>query len=118
MAHRAGLIDHDYRNDGEHVRVVTSYPHITQEYFTKQGAQAECIVFGGAVELAPMLGLSRYIVDIVTTGRTLAANGLVEKTVITQVSARLIVNRTAYKTRFAFIRELIDSFAKAIDNDN
>ncbi|MES2698713.1 MAG: ATP phosphoribosyltransferase [Pseudomonadota bacterium] len=81
-----------------HLRVATKYPNITKRHFERQGVQAECVKLNGAMELAPSLGLSGRIVDLVSTGKTLAQNGLVEKDVIMQVSARLIVNRVALKT--------------------
>jgi len=81
-----------------HLRIATKYPHLTSRYFERQGIQAECVKLNGAMELAPSLGLSQRIVDLVSTGRTLADNGLVETTVIMPVSARLIVNRAAMKT--------------------
>lgn len=81
-----------------HIRVATKYPNITQRWFERQGIQAECIKLNGAMELAPGLGLSGQIVDLVSTGRTLADNGLVETATIMDVSARLIVNRAALKT--------------------
>ena len=85
-------------DNASHVRVATKYPNITQRWFEKQGIQAECIKLNGAMELAPGLGLSGQIVDLVSTGRTLADNGLVETARIMDVSARLIVNRAALKT--------------------
>jgi len=81
-----------------HMRVATKYPNITQRWFERQGIQAECIKLNGAMELAPGLGLAGRIVDLVSTGRTLADNGLVETARIMDVSARLIVNRAALKT--------------------
>jgi ATP phosphoribosyltransferase len=81
-----------------HNRVATKYPHITQRWFERQGVQAECIKLNGAMELAPGLGLAGQIVDLVSTGRTLKDNGLVETATIMEVSARLIVNRAALKT--------------------
>jgi ATP phosphoribosyltransferase len=81
-----------------HLRVATKYPNITQRWFERQGIQAECIKLNGAMELAPGLGLAGQIVDLVSSGRTLADNGLVETATIMQVSARLIVNRAALKT--------------------
>jgi ATP phosphoribosyltransferase len=82
-----------------HVRVATKYPEITRRHFAARGVQAECIKLNGAMELAPSLGLSRYIVDLVQTGSTLKANGLVEIERVADVTSRLIVNRTALKTR-------------------
>jgi ATP phosphoribosyltransferase len=82
-----------------HIRVATKYPEITRRHFAARGVQAECIKLNGAVELAPALGLCPHIVDLVQTGATLRANGLVEIERIAEVSSRLIVNRTALKTR-------------------
>lgn len=84
--------------NASHLRVATKYPGITKRWFEAQGVQAECIKLNGAMELAPSLGLSGRIVDLVSTGKTLAQNGLKETQVIMQVSARLIVNRVALKT--------------------
>ena len=77
--------------------------------------QAECIKLNGAMELAPTLGLSRRIVDLVSTGQTLAANGLVEIERIAEISSRLIVNRAAMKTRAAELGQWIERFRKAVD---
>ncbi len=98
-----------------HVRVGTKYPQITRKFFAERGIQAECIKLNGAMELAPSLGLSKRIVDLVETGSTLKANGLVEVEKIMDISSRLIVNRTAYKTDGARIRHLVDNIAEAID---
>jgi len=84
--------------NASHLRVATKYPHITRRWYEKQGIQAECIKLNGAMELAPGLGLASQIVDLVSTGRTLADNGLMETARIMDVSARLIVNRAALKT--------------------
>ena len=81
-----------------HLRVATKYPSITRRHYQAQGIQAECIKLNGAMELAPGLGLATRIVDLVSTGRTLKDNGLVETGTILEVSARLIVNRAALKT--------------------
>ena len=97
-----------------HVRVATKYPYLTRKYYEARGIQAECVKLNGAMELAPSLGLSRRIVDLVSSGATLKANGLVETHVIMQVSARLIVNRAAYKMRSADLTPLVDAFRKAV----
>lgn len=81
-----------------HVRVATKYPRTTARYFAARGVQAECVPLSGAMEIAPALGLAPLIVDLVSTGGTLRANGLEEVEVIAQISARLIVGRTALKT--------------------
>jgi len=92
-----------------HLRIATKYPNLTSRFFERQGIQAECVKLNGAMELAPSLGLSQRIVDLVSTGRTLADNGLVETTTIMPVSARLIVNRAAMKTD-PRVAALIDAF--------
>jgi ATP phosphoribosyltransferase len=82
-----------------HIRVATKYPEVTRRHFAGRGIQAECIKLNGAIELAPSLGICRHIVDLVETGATLRANDLVEIETIAVVSSRLIVNRSALKTR-------------------
>jgi len=84
--------------NASHLRIATKYPNVTSRWFERQGIQAECVKLNGAMELAPSLGLSMRIVDLVSTGKTLADNGLVETDTIMPVSARLIVNRAALKT--------------------
>lgn len=81
-----------------HLRVATKYPALTRRYFELRGVQAECVKLNGAMEIAPALGLSSTIVDLVSSGQTLRDNGLVERAVVLEVSARLIVNRAALKT--------------------
>ena len=98
-----------------HIRIATKYPHITRQHFARRGVQAECITLSGAMELAPGLGLCRRIVDLVSTGATLAANDLVEVEQIAQISARLIVNRAALKTRPQVMAGWIDRFREAAD---
>jgi len=92
-----------------HLRIATKYPRLTSRFFERQGIQAECVKLNGAMELAPSLGLSQRIVDLVSTGRTLKENGLVETTTILPVSARLIVNRAAMKTD-SRVAELVEAF--------
>ncbi|MBH0113616.1 ATP phosphoribosyltransferase [Novosphingobium sp. YJ-S2-02] len=81
-----------------HLRVASKYPNLTRRHFEKLGVQAEVVKLNGAMELAPTLGLSSRIVDLVSTGRTLKENGLIETSKILDISARLIVNRAALKT--------------------
>jgi ATP phosphoribosyltransferase len=92
-----------------HLRVATKYPNITRRHFESLGIQAECVKLNGAMELAPSLGLSGQIVDLVSTGKTLQENGLVETSIILPVSARLIVNRAALKTD-PRVGELVEAF--------
>ena len=96
-----------------HVRVATKYPEITRRHFEARGVQAECIKLNGAMELAPSLGLCDRIVDLVSSGATLKANGLVEVEHISDVTSRLIVNRTALKTRSTEIGKWVDRFREA-----
>lgn len=96
------------------VTVATKYPNIAQRHFAARGVQAEIVHLNGAMELAPSLGLSRLIVDLVQTGSTLKANGLVETEVIAPVTSRLIVNRTALKTQPERIGAWIARFRMAL----
>ncbi len=97
------------------VRVATKYPEITRRHFAARGVQAECIKLNGAMELAPQLGLCRRIVDLVQTGATLKANGLVEIERIADITSRLIVNRAALKTRPQEVCGWVDRFREAAD---
>jgi len=96
------------------ITVATKYPTIAHRHFAQRGIQAEIVHLNGAMELAPSLGLSRVIVDLVQTGSTLRANGLVETDVIAHVTSRLIVNRTALKTRPEAIGLWIARFRAAL----
>ncbi len=96
------------------VRVATKYPNIARRHFAGRGVQADIVHLNGAMELAPGLGLSRLIVDLVQTGSTLKANGLVETEVIAPVTSRLMVNRTALKTRPEAIGAWIARFRDAL----
>lgn len=97
-----------------HLRVATKYPTLTRRHYQAQGIQAECIKLNGAMELAPLLGLSGRIVDLVSSGRTLKENGLVETQVVCQVSARLIVNRAAYKIMNGAIPDIVQRFRNLV----
>jgi len=81
-----------------HLRIASKYPNLTRRHYERLGIQAEVVKLNGAMELAPSLGLSSRIVDLVSTGRTLRENGLIETSTILEISARLIVNRAALKT--------------------
>jgi ATP phosphoribosyltransferase len=96
------------------VRIATKYPRLTTEYFTQRGVPVEIITLSGSVELAPLLGLSDRIVDLVSSGRTLADNGLEIIETIAEISARFVVNRASYQVKRAEISELIERLSKSI----
>jgi ATP phosphoribosyltransferase len=98
---------------GARLRVATKYPRITRDFFADKGVHVDLIRLYGSMELAPIMGLADAIVDLVSTGKTLKANKLVAVEEIQPVSARLIVNQAALKTRRAELQPLIDAFAKA-----
>jgi len=110
VAEPAEMAAADDPREWSHVRVATKYPNLTRRHFASRGVQAECVKLNGAMEIAPVLGLASRIVDLVSSGRTLKENGLVEVETIAQVSARLIVNRAAFKTRAAEIAPLVEAF--------
>jgi len=99
VAAQRELVAADDPSRWSHIRVATKYPNLTRRHFAQRGVQAECIKLHGAMELAPTMGLCRRIVDLVSTGRTLKENGLVEVETIAEITSRLVVNRTALKTR-------------------
>jgi ATP phosphoribosyltransferase len=112
----AAPADRDEQQDPRtwsHIRVATKYPEVTRRHFAARGVQAECIKLNGAVELAANLGLCQHIVDLVQTGETLRANGLVEIEHIADISSRLIVNRPALKTRPEEVGRWIDGLRDA-----
>lgn len=97
-----------------HITIATKYPELTRRHFAARGVQAECIKLSGAMELAPRLGLCSRIVDLVSSGATLKANGLVEIETILEVTSRLVVNRAAMKTMPDEINRLIGKFKAAV----
>ena len=113
VAEPAAMAATDDPRGWSHVRIATKYPHVTAAHFAARGVQAECVKLNGAMELAPLLGLAPRIVDLVSSGRTLRENGLVEVEVIADVTSRLIVNRAAFKTR-AEVVPLVDAFRGAV----
>lgn len=116
VAEPKSMLSEDDPQRWSHIRVATKYPRLTRRHFADRGVQATCIRLSGAVELAPGLGLCRRIVDLVETGSTLKANGLVEVEQIAEVTSRLTVNRTALKTRPEEIMRWIEKFKRAADD--
>ncbi len=96
------------------VRVATKYPVLTERYFSERGIQVEMVRLDGSIELAPLVGLADRIVDLVQSGETLRANGLVEVAEITRSTARLIVNRASLKTEYSPVSQLIERLKKQV----
>jgi ATP phosphoribosyltransferase len=96
------------------LRVATKYINVARQYYAEQGRQADLIKLYGAMELAPILDLAHEIVDIVDTGNTLKANGLVPCGEIADISSRLIVNKAAMKTKHTEIQAIVDAFQNAV----
>ncbi|OOC49490.1 MULTISPECIES: ATP phosphoribosyltransferase [Thioalkalivibrio] len=98
----------------QRLRIATKFVNITQNYFAQQGRQVDIIKLYGSMELAPLVGLADYIVDLVDTGNTLKANGLEPLELITPISSRLIVNQAAMKMRHRTIQNLIEGLREAV----
>jgi ATP phosphoribosyltransferase len=96
------------------VRVATKYPNLTRQYFAERGIQVEVVRLDGSIELAPLVGLAERIVDLVQSGETLRANGLVEVAEIVTSTARLIVNRAAQKTAYQAVSRLLEDFRAGV----
>ena len=109
--------DFDYASavkQGSRLKVATKYVAIAREFFASKGVHVDLIKLYGSMELAPLVGLSDAIVDLVSTGNTLKANHLVEVDHIMDISSRLVVNQAALKLKQAPIRSIIDAFASAV----
>lgn len=98
-----------------HAKVATKFPKIAEDYFRSQGLQMEIIKLHGNIELAPMVGLSEMIVDIVSSGRTLKENNLVPIVDIMRSTARLIANRVSHQYKAERVNTLLESFREVID---
>ena len=108
----AGLVDEPPLP--RRLTVATKFVDTAKRYYAKLGVQADIIKLSGAMELAPVMGLSDRIVDIVETGSTLKANGLEPKEWIEDISARLIVNKASFKTKHAALSEIIDGVERVV----
>lgn len=109
--------DFDYATavrQGSRLRVATKYTHVARQHFADKGMHVDLIKLYGSMELAPLTGLADAIVDLVSTGKTLQANHLVEVEQIMEISSRLVVNQAALKLKRTRIKPLIDAFASAI----
>jgi ATP phosphoribosyltransferase len=99
------------------IRVATKYPNVTERYFAERGVQVELIKLYGSIELAPLVGLSERIVDLVSTGATMRENGLVEVETIAEITSRLIVNRASLKTKHQRITRIIQDLERVLAED-
>jgi ATP phosphoribosyltransferase len=109
--------DFDYASavkQGSRLKVATKYVAIAREFFAAKGVHVDLIKLYGSMELAPLVGLSDAIVDLVSTGNTLKANHLIEVEHIMDISSRLVVNQAALKLKTAPLRKIIDAFASAV----
>ncbi len=111
------LVQDDDPANWSNIRVATKYPNITEKYFAGKGVQVELIKLYGSIELAPLVGLSERIVDLVSTGATLRDNGMVEVETIAEVTTRLIVNRASLKTKHQRISKIIDDLEQVISDE-
>ncbi|GAA0452373.1 ATP phosphoribosyltransferase [Alkalibacillus silvisoli] len=102
-------------NQFQHLTVGTKYPKVTNDYFLDKGKQIETIKLNGSVELAPLVGLSDVVVDIVETGTTLKENNLEVIESMMEISARLVVNKASFKTKGRKIRPVIDQIKSVVD---
>ena len=98
----------------DRVRIATKYPRITERFFADQGVQTQIIKLYGSMELAPLVGLTDRIVDLVSTGRTLAENGLVEVEDLFTISSRLVVNKAALKLKHPLVSDLVTRLGEAV----
>jgi len=108
------LSEGDNPKQWTHIRVASKYPNITLRHFINKGIQVEIIKLYGSIELAPLLGLSERIVDLVQTGETLRKNGLVEVEHIMNITSKLVCNRASLKTKPRMVKALVDSLGKAV----
>ncbi len=109
------LLKKENPENWSNIRVATKYPNISGEFFANKGIQVESIKLNGSMELAPSLNMCRRIVDLVSTGATLKANGLKEIEEIMKVQSKLIINRSSFKTDNKKIQEIIDEFKILIE---
>lgn len=102
---------------GHRLRIATKYINSARAYYAQKGMQVDLIKLYGSMEIAPLIDLADKIVDLVDTGNTLKANGLVAEEHIADISSRLIVNEHAYKTKFDQIDDIVKKFKVAIDSE-
>lgn len=114
----AGVKGKNNYSKEEILKVATKYPTIAKNYFKSRGQKIEIIKLNGSVELAPIVGLSDVIVDLVETGNTLKANGLEIVEDMCNISSRIIVNRVSYKFKKSKIENIVEKFASTLNIEN
>ena len=107
------LLDKENPQSWSNIRIATKYPNVTKKHFAKKGIQVEVIKLNGSVELAPTLSMCKRVVDLVSSGKTLKDNGLIEVEKILDINAKIIVNRSAIKTDSIMIQKIIDQFKES-----
>ena len=108
------LLKNEDPSSWSNIRVATKYPNLTKKFFANKGVQVDPIKLNGSMELAPSLAMCRRIVDLVSSGKTLKENGLKEVETIMEVESKLIINRSAYKTKIKKIESLISEISKIV----
>ena len=112
VAHKKDFLKKKQRNG--HSMIATKYKNTVTDYFASKGIRAECIKLNGAVELAPKLGICSTIVDLVSSGKTLKENNLVESEVLFKISSKLVVNKIAFKLNNDKVSQIIKQIKKAL----
>ncbi len=118
VAEPTGLAASDDPQKWTRLRIATKYVNITKRHFAAKGIQTDIIKLYGSMELAPLAGLSDRIVDLVSTGATLKANGLVEVEHIADISSRLVANKAAMKMKSAAVKELVAGLRAAVESQS
>lgn len=112
------LVEKGAPKEGSRIRIATKYDYLAEQHFLKLSVQAEIIHLYGSMELAPLVGMAERIIDVVETGNTLRANGLVEETTMFDISSRLIVNPASFATKKALIQPIIENLREAVDRNS
>ena len=112
VAHKKDFLKKKQRNG--HLKIATKYKNTVTDYFASKGIRAECIKLNGAIEIAPKLGICSTIVDLVSSGKTLKENNLVESEVLFKISSKLVVNKIAFKLNNDKVSQVIKQLKKAI----
>lgn len=117
VAVRKGFDYESVSQPGSRLRIATKYPNIAAEHFAAKGVHVDIIKLYGSMELAPLVGLSNAIVDLVSTGGTLKANNLEAVEHIVDISSRLVVNKAALKTKHTLLEPIIQAFAGVVNGE-